>query len=545
MADELKRGTEFKRIELYRDRWSSYGANTGVLEISEKLNPAALKKFEIFSEFDDKFLEKISPDVSVARWKRDTVLFEEGSYIDIAFAIAKGTVDVFLQKQQGGPGPIFDLSRTIIAGRVDSPSDNFQAGRSQTVFQAQVERQNVPQRGITFLSAMDIDLPTGARVSLGPGEIFGEIGALSGWPQSVTAKTTSECELIQIRVSALRLMRKSKSLKARLDKLYRERSLFAQLKATPLFRACDDAFIRSLTQSVELVSLDPDEIITREGEAADAFYMVRSGFVKLAQRLGEGQIVVSYLSKGMSLGEFELLSETNAGWIYEASSKEFSELVKISADDFRRIVKQFPGIESMLWQSTVARLKEAGYSRKNIQQSEFIETALDGGLVEGNSILVIDLNRCTRCDDCVRGCAETHGGIPRFVREGEKYRNFLITRACYHCEDPVCLVGCPTGAIRRAAVGDVVEIVDSICIGCQTCANKCPYDAITMFDLGKVWPDDMIPEGLRGKQAQLATKCDLCYKSEEGPACVNSCPHACAMRIGDIGEFKKLIAKET
>ncbi len=538
--------TQIKRLELYKDRWTSFGANTGIVEISEKPTPAVLKKFEIFQEYDDKFLDKISPDVSIVKWKKETVLFEEGSYIDIAFYVVDGVVDVFLQKQQlEANKPIFDVSRTVVLNIPDDSGRRpaINAG-AQTVFQSQVMKQPSSQRQITFLSAMDFNLPMAGMTSLGKEEFFGEIGALSGWPQSVTARTKTECTLVQIRVNALRLMRKSKTLKARLDKLYRERSLFAQLKATPLFRGCDDTFIQALTDRVELVSCEPDDVLTKEGDQADAFFMVRSGFVKLFQKLGEGQIVVSYLSKGMTLGEAELLIEGTKGWVYTATSKEYSELVKISKEDFYNVIKRFPGIEKSLWQTAVNRLKESGYSKKNIQQSEFINTALDRGLVEGNSILVIDLNVCTRCDDCVRGCADTHGGIPRFVREGEKYKNFLITRACYHCEDPVCLVGCPTGAIRRAAVGDVVEIIDDICIGCKSCANNCPYDAITMFETGGTWPNDMIPEGLRGKEKQLATKCDLCYKSEEGPACVNSCPHGCAMRVGDLEEFKELMAKE-
>jgi Fe-S-cluster-containing dehydrogenase component len=549
MANEQNIGlgkTQIKRLELYKDRWTSFGANTGIVDISEKPTPAILKKYEIFQEYDDKFLEKISPDVSIVKWKKETVLFEEGSYIDIAFFVVDGAVDVSLQKQQPqANNPIFDVSRTVV---LEIPEDSGRRAApdpgARTVFQSQVMKQPSSNTQITFLSAMDFNLPMAGVMTLGKGEFFGEIGALSGWPQSVTARTKTECTLVQIRVNALRLMRRSKTLKARLDKLYRERSLFSQLKATPLFRGCDDTVIQALTNKVELISCEPDDVITKEGDPVDAFFMVRSGFVKLSQKLGEGQIVVSYLSKGMTLGEAELLIEGTSGWVYTASSKEYSELVKISKEDFYGVTKRFPGIEKSLWQTAVSRLKESGYSKRNIQQSEFIDTALEQGLVEGNSILVIDLNVCTRCDDCVKGCASTHGGIPRFVREGEKYKNFLITRACYHCEDPVCLVGCPTGAIRRAAVGDVVEIVDSICIGCKSCANNCPYDAITMFETGATWPEDMVPEGLRGKEKQLATKCDLCYKSEEGPACVNSCPHGCAMRIGDIEEFKGLIAKE-
>jgi Fe-S-cluster-containing dehydrogenase component len=246
----------------------------------------------------------------------------------------------------------------------------------------------------------------------------------------------------------------------------------------------------------------------------------------------------------MTLGESELLLGEGQQWMFTATSKEYSELVKFSRDDFYALTKQYPDIEKALWKMAIDRIKEAGFSRKNITQSEFIDTALNKGLVEGNSILIIDLAVCTRCDDCVKGCADTHGGIPRFVREGDKYRDFLITRACYHCEDPVCLVGCPTGAIRRAAVGDVVEIVDDLCIGCSSCANNCPYDAITMHETGELWPSDTIPEGLRGTTRQLATKCDLCYSSPQGPACVNSCPHGCATRVGNLDEFKTALMKE-
>lgn len=537
--------TQLKRLEQYKDRWTSFGATTGIIELSEKPTSEVLKRFEIFKEYDDKFLEKISPDVSIARWKSGTVLFEEGSYIDLAFFVVGGTVDVYLEKQQRAPLPIFDRGRTRIITAPMAEKGRETSPPQRTMFMTQVGRQERAAGQIAFLSSLDYNLPAAATMRLGAGEIFGEIGALSGWPQSVTAKTASECVLVQIRTAALRLLRKrSNALKQRLDKLYKERSLIAQLQATPLFQGAGESFIRSLAEKVDLVSCEPDDVLTREGEPCDAFYLVRSGFVKLAQKLGEGEIVVSYLSKGSTLGEAELLLNGTNNWLFTATSKEYSELVKIPRDEFRNVIMQSPGAERMLWESVVARVKESGFNRKNVEQAEFLSTAINKGLVEGNSMLVIDLNVCTRCDDCVRGCSDTHGGIPRFVREGDKIGNFLVTRSCYHCQDPVCLVGCPTGAIRRTDVGDVVAIEDNLCIACNSCANNCPYDAIVMYDTGTQWPPDAIPEGNRGNQRFLATKCDLCYKDPAGPACVRSCPHGCAMRVGDVQEFQSLLWKE-
>ncbi len=535
--------TIVKRAELYRDRWSSFGRNTGIQEFSEMPSTAELRALDVFAEYDDGFLERIRPDVSVATWRKGSVLFEEGSYIDLAFLVLDGQVELFLKTQ--APDVVetmFERHRThtIASTRVAAGSPPSEA----TLFQRQVTRQRPQTEGITFLSVMDVDLPAGGRALLGAGEMFGEIGAMSGWPQSATARAATDCRLVQIRVPALRLMRrKSSSLKERLDAVYRKRSLVAHLKATPLLRGADESAIHSVAQSVDLVSCAPDEVIVREGEPADAVYLVRSGFVRLTQLVGGEPMVVTYLSKGMALGETEYLIDGVDSWTVTAASVKYAELVRISTRDLDELCRGNAATESLLWESSVSRIREIGHSRRSPRESDLLEAALETGLVEGNSILVIDLNRCTRCDDCVRGCAETHGGQPRFVREGEKYQNLLITKACYHCRDPVCLVGCPTGAIRRAGVGAVIEIDEKTCIGCSSCANNCPFDAIVMQPTGKNWPANALPEGLRGKEKKLASKCDLCHTSSLGPACVRSCPHDCAVRVGSVEEFKRLLAR--
>ena len=58
----------------------------------------------------------------------------------------------------------------------------------------------------------------------------------------------------------------------------------------------------------------------------------------------------------------------------------------------------------------------------------------------------------------------------------------MIANACMHCADPVCMIGCPTGAISRESLGGQVVINDPTCIGCATCANNCPYDNIRIVE---------------------------------------------------------------
>ena len=56
----------------------------------------------------------------------------------------------------------------------------------------------------------------------------------------------------------------------------------------------------------------------------------------------------------------------------------------------------------------------------------FIDEYVDQGLYEGQSILVLDLDNCTRCDACTRGCVESHGTqthgipIPRLLHAGRR-----------------------------------------------------------------------------------------------------------------------------
>ena len=543
--------TMLRRIEQFHDRWSTWSKESGLIAFSKKPTPKQLREIEIFSDLDDAFLEKISPDVAIGVWREGSVLFEEGAYLDLAFFVVEGEVEVFLERDgQAAPSsrPIYDLSRTQ-AGLPGVLTKDSGEGQSAALPAVQVKPGRTQLRPavnpeITFLASMDFDLAKGEVIRLGPGELFGEIGALSGWPQSTTVRTASECTFIQIRLPALRaLKRKSKSLKARIDTLYRERSLHTQLQLSPLLAGCNPMFLEALKEVVELVSLEPGEGLVQEGEEVDALYLVRSGFLKLSQLYGDGEMVVTYLSKGMTLGEIELLIEGIAGWETTVSSVEYSELVKIPRNAVLNLLKTYPEVEAPLWQSATQRLKEIGLSRRDIGHSEFIKVALDDGLVEGNSILAIDLERCTRCDDCVRACAETHGGRPRFIREGKKYQNLLLARSCYHCRDPVCLVGCPTGAIHRAGVSDVVAIDESVCIGCSTCARNCPYDAIVMHDAGDVWPDDMVPTGLRGRDRLVASKCDLCRDTGHDPACVSNCPQGCAYRVGTVEEFDLLLRR--
>jgi Fe-S-cluster-containing dehydrogenase component len=173
-----------------------------------------------------------------------------------------------------------------------------------------------------------------------------------------------------------------------------------------------------------------------------------------------------------------------------------------------------------------------------VLEPRLLDFLADHRFLNGTQTMLINLDRCTRCDDCIRACAATHDNNPRFVREGQIHNQLMIANACMHCVDPVCLIGCPTGAIARDAETGTVRINDRTCIGCATCANSCPYDAIRMVEIRE--PGGAIVLDEATKQPILkATKCDFCAGQLTGPACQHACPHDALERI-DLGNLQGL-----
>lgn len=143
-----------------------------------------------------------------------------------------------------------------------------------------------------------------------------------------------------------------------------------------------------------------------------------------------------------------------------------------------------------------------------------------------------DNSVCTGCRTCQVACKDKNrldvGTIFRRVQsyESGSYPDAKIyhySGSCNHCENPACVAICPTGAMYKAEDGTVIHD-DAMCIGCQSCAEACPYSV----------PQYIEEKGIVGK-------CDACAylrAKGENPACVDACLMRC-LEFGDLDELKK------
>ncbi len=148
---------------------------------------------------------------------------------------------------------------------------------------------------------------------------------------------------------------------------------------------------------------------------------------------------------------------------------------------------------------------------------------------------LIDQDTCIGCHACTVACKAEHDvplGVNRtwvkYIEKGSfpDVRRFYSVMRCNHCDDAPCITICPTTALFRLSNG-IVDFDDSVCIGCKSCMNACPYDALYL-----------------NPETGTAHKCNFCaHRVESGlePSCVVVCPTR-SIWAGDLDDPASPIA---
>jgi CRP-like cAMP-binding protein/Fe-S-cluster-containing hydrogenase component 2 len=602
----------------------------------EILSAEQLAAIPDFAGIRKEIWDKFPGAIARKEYRAGDILMREGENGTTAFYILSGDIDVYIN----APMAHVESSRSAGLGwlRGLSKISNYIKGVPERRADG-TTRTHIP---IDASVDLPIDNPIATVTA---GDLIGELAALAAlkqergkrpkfYPRSATARAKTDVVVLEMLPNILNnVLYNAAQFKDKLNKNYRLRALDSHLRSVPMFRNLGRSFMDYLRDRVELVDVQPGQVICRQGDIADSFYLIRMGFVKVSQVFPGGELVLTYLSRGSYFGEMGLLppvfrvrakglkpgtgvevdvssdpvtvgrAPTESGALAvswdEYISREhatmqvegkqlrvtrmgtgknpilfrmkpvetalvspgdnfligettfdvielplqagkrtatctavdFVQLVRIKGDDFAQILAQFPDVAADIYEVARARREMDLQVLGRVQQASLTDF-LEQGLIQGQNLLLLDLNKCTRCDECVKACVATHSdGVTRLIRDGLRFENFLVATSCRACMDPLCMTRCPVGSIRRKDSLDIV--IEDWCIGCSNCALDCPYGNINVTEVTDV----------KGKQKAeprpKAVVCDLCVEFPE-PNCVRACPHDAAIRV----EPKEFFARD-
>jgi Fe-S-cluster-containing hydrogenase component 2/CRP-like cAMP-binding protein len=426
------------------------------------------------------------------------------------------------------------------------------------------------------------------------GEYLGEQGMLTGQPRDATVRALTAAVVLEAPEQVVqRLMEIVPTVKTLFEDINNARFIETTLRGISLFQGVSEQDIQWIAQQTRVTSYDRDERLFGEDARAgnrpehEALHLLLDGFVKVARRtvVGTGrdktdERIIAYRQGGdYFAGGLDLLGDGRPVTVTAITRVRVAETPQ---DAIHAILSRYSEVNRR-YQAHLRQYREAAAAAQTIIAPEsqlqrapddpdaFISDAearaglrslVAGGVIEGTEVLVIDLDKCVHCNNCEDACARRHGHS-RMNRKGMVIGNISVATACRQCQDPVCML-CSRAGIARLPSGEVY--ITESCIGCGICAERCPYNNISIMTLQEeveersVWQHfgDFFTKGVgkeRGRRTlpmlqtvapsplaeegdgvhgeirkKLAIKCDLCagYNNQ---ACVQACPTGAAFRV--------------
>lgn len=394
--------------------------------------------------------------------------------------------------------------------------------------------------------------------ALNPGEYFGELAMVGHGERSASVRSLVETRLLELRQTPFQsALKKHRQVKTRLEAAYARRALSSMVRRSRYFGGLPEESLDELVASSVVADFKKGELIIEEGGSAQKFYVIRSGFVRVTRRTGPGDEheILAYLGPDDFFGDQELAAAT-ASYQTTVVALEPVQLMTVPRAAFWRLYQKHPDIFAEFRRYELSRQEGQSILQNSATSMAFVKEMLEAGLGQARSALIIDMDHCVRCGNCVQACDDLHG-FSRLARRGKRmtrrvhlesarHEHLYFPTSCLQCATPECMVGCPTGAISRDPGGEV--FIRDTCIGCGSCARNCEFGNISMAEVEAQESFSLLTRARQAEEVQstapkeaslIAVKCDVCFQRDYA-ACVYNCPTQAILRIDPRVYFEEL-----
>ena len=255
----------------------------------ETLDAEWILQLPVFKGVSGTFLElNKGAVVQRASSRPGEVICREGEFGSTAFYILEGTVDVFIGtpiahvKQEDARADGW-FARSAACSR--TASEHTRDGGDRAALDSRSTRRSICRT-------------TTRSRELGAGDLFGEMTCMSFHPRSATVRAaTRRWSSSRCCATCSTSCRRTRRSARELDRKYRAaRARNAPAQRPGASRRCRRTSSTTCAIASSCSAIRPGEVIVRQGDAADAFYLVRLGFVKVS-RAASGRRARAHVSR--------------------------------------------------------------------------------------------------------------------------------------------------------------------------------------------------------------------------------------------------------